>query len=169
MSKRRISLYGFLALIVGGQLLAACSGNPVQPDRETDHADAFGIMLRAEADTLYAYSAIDGSVACSTGPCDIVGVVGTALPIDVLIVDRDGEPIPAGDLAADFDLEGIVADTSIATGAVAVSGQMYRLTLTMRREGETRMRLALLHGGEHEDLGTPPLEDERAIRVRVGR
>lgn len=168
MFVRFSSVGAALALIAGGGLLAACSENPVDPDHTANHADAFGIVLRVDGDTLYAYSATDGSVSCTASPCGIVVYLGVpSHSIDVVILDRLGSPIPVGDLTEHFEFQTLVADTTVARASVYTETPEHRLEVAGLRVGSTRMRLAILHEGEHEDFGTPPLEDDRALQIRV--
>lgn len=158
-----------VALFVLGGFVAACSDNPVDSDHELDHVDAYGLLLVVEDDTLYSYDAVDGTVNCSTQPCQVaVGANEVGTSIEVHILDREGRLISADELEDHFELRVHVADETIVLANLERSGSFHRLLLTAQEAGSTRMRIALLHGGEHEDFSTPPLEDDRSIRVSVG-
>lgn len=153
-----------LVVLYAAAGLAACD-NPVDNDHE-EHAEAFGLRLVLGGEEVYRVH--DLQTTCPQGFCGIEVAEGEASAlIRVDFLDEDENIIDVADLDEDFSLGHEILEP--ATAAFEQDGA-WTFRIRGSQVGETKLRVMLMHLGEHEDFGSPPLQganSEKAIIIRV--
>ncbi len=143
-------------------LFTACSDNPAG-DNEDHHADPHGLELVHDGEVIFEYTLDDGVTEHS----HLHYHVGEEYLFEVHFLDEEGDHIHAEDLGEEYSLGWDIENEDILEIHQHDEDGRWNFHLEGIAEGASKVQFLLMHGADHDDLHTFPVENENAIEFHI--
>ncbi len=144
------TIFGRLLAIpfVAGLIIAGCGDNPVEGEKNHDHFEPRGLILRVGTDSVvYDNGVVNGSLTVKAGEeTDLIS-------LDFILEDGERET-PTDD---DFSLDYTIGDTTVASVEQHEADGPWKFHIDGRKAGTTTLTLQLMHV-DHADFTAKPIE-----------
>lgn len=150
-----------LLTLFGTLLFTACDDNPASGGKE-EHADPKGLELVHDGDVIYKYFDRD-----LTEPTHKHFLVGKEYLFEVHFLDEEGDHIHDEDLGEEYSLNWNIENENILEIHQYEEDGRWNFHLKGLAEGGSKVQFHLMHGGNHADFQTFPVENENAIEFHI--